>query len=340
MMRSSISTLSFFCTLSLLLAAMPNWVHAQWSLVRDGSVQVVESKKEAYYDVVVPSNLAFNKILLEIKGADGGWVEYNYEDRFNAERTMRVNGGEGAIVNASYSIGNSESQIPAGSILRFIIGNRGRNAKFNLLSQGGYGAGGGGGTAVLLSTDSGRNWSILLVAGGGGGAGIDIEKLDTHYNPGLPGLSGEEGREMKDARISTMSGGRRGSGGQASGSTGGGGGAFSPGQSAANQLFNGDAGWKEHTRFGEPLGGVGGFQDNYPSGGWGFGGGGAGAEGGGGGGGYSGGGAGTPGFGGRGGSSYVNTYTISPIEYFSQQNDNTNNSQDGWVKYKITPFNK
>lgn len=340
MKRSSILNIPFCLGAFIFLAIMPNLVFAQWNLISDGSVQIIEAKKEAYYDFVIPNDNRVYKILFELKGGDGGWVEYNYMDRFGTERTKRVNGGEGAIVNASYSAGMIESQMPAGSILRFIIGNRGQNAKFNLLSQGGYGAGGGGGTAILLSQDNGQNWSILLVAGGGGGAGIDIEKLDTHYNPGLPGLSSDEAIENKNSRISTMPGGRRGSGGEANGNTGAGGGAYGPGKSTNHQLFNGDAGWREHTRYGEPLGGVGGFQDNQPSGGWGFGGGGSGAQGGGGGGGYSGGGAGTPGYGGGGGSSYINTYALIPYEYSSRQNDNTNNSKDGWVKYKITPLNK
>lgn len=309
-------------------------VAQQW-LSADGEVHRIESKEQIYQDFLIPTLNETGRMSIEIEGADGGWIEYNYTDRFDNKRTKRIHGGEGATVNAVYSIGTAESQLPGGSVLRFMIGNRGCLAKYELLTKGGYGAGGGGGTAVLFSKNGGNTWNLLLVAGAGGGAAIDIEGLDTKYNPGLPGLSGDQKILKNNIRTQTSPGGKRGQGGMFSETTGGGGGAFSNGAYEDHALYYGNAGWVEFERMTEPLGGLGGSQEGCRDGGWGFGGGGSGCEGGGGGGGYSGGGAGKPGYGGEGGSSYVNIYSIQPVAYSTRQNSDTNNSSDGWAQYRI-----
>lgn len=141
---------------------------AQPLLIADGDVQTIEALEETYQDFIVPNDATFGQFNLEIEGADGGSIEYSYLGRFGAKRTQRVNGGEGA--SATYSVGKGSGQVSPGAILRFIIGNRGERAKFDLLSHGGYGA------------------------GGGGGAGVATKEIDTQYNPGLPGYSGDDGR--------------------------------------------------------------------------------------------------------------------------------------------------
>jgi hypothetical protein len=213
-----------------------------------------------------------------------------------------------------------------------IIGKRGQWAKYDLLSDGNFGAGGGGGTAILLSKDSGANWQILLVAAGGGGAGVQKVDGETNYHPGEPGLSSEYANNG-DLVQNTAQGGSYGSGGSSVGLSGGGGGAFSDGLHDKYNLNYGNAGWKDHKMFGQPLGGLGGTETGARNGGWGFGGGGSGFESGGGGGGYSGGGAGLPGFGGGGGGSFVDTISISAMHYSKKTNDETNNPGDGYVRY-------
>lgn len=310
---------------------------AQTFLKVNEMIHNIEALEETYQDFIIPENAAFREFNLEIEGADGGWIEYTYLDRFGTNRTQRVNGGEGATISATYTIGRNMGQIPPGSTLRFIIGNRGSWAKFDLLSHGGYGTGGGGGTAVLLSKDGGSNWLILMVAGGGGGAGVDTEEIDTQFNPGMPGASGDEGMGKTNSRNEAMPSGNRGSGGQSNKNTGGGGGAYEDGIHETGTLHYGNAGWKGHKLSGQPLGGLGGTQKGGYNGGWGFGGGGSGAEGGGGGGGYSGGGAGAPGFGGEGGTSYVDRFTVSPSGVLRKQNDDTNNPEHGRARYQFGP---
>lgn len=308
-------------------------------LIADENIQTILAQDERYQDFAVPEIPAgVDQLIIEAEGADGGWVEYTYYDRFNTKRTRRSNGGEGATVSAVYSLGNQHSQISPGDILRLIVGTRGKFSKFDLLTEGNYGAGGGGGTAVLLSKDGGGTWELLLVAGGGGGAGVRFLNLqdDLELNAGQPGCSEENGFGGNHHQLMMADGGLHGQGGHSNGRTGGGGGAYGDGEHNEGQLHYGNAGWKEKKLGEMPMGGLGGSPSQCQNGGWGFGGGGSGDNGGGGGGGYSGGGAGLEGFGGGGGGSYVNQVNIFPSDIGKTQNGNTNNSGDGFVRYKFT----
>ncbi len=320
----------------LAITAMSAWtVQAQTPMIANGEVQLVSAQKEVFHDLVVPKPDSLNLLILEAEGGDGGWIEYTYVDRFNTPRMQRVSAGEGATVSANYRIGTGLNEIPPGSILRMIVGNRGQWAKYDLLPDGDYGAGGGGGTAILISKDNGQKWEILMVAGGGGGAGVHKNATEIKYYAGLPGSSAENG-VGGDPLSMMVQGGARGEGGQSSQQTGGGGGAYTDGQHQDGILIYGNAGWKDYNLSKQPLGGVGGIQDSLRDGGWGFGGGGSGATSGGGGGGYSGGGAGLPGYSGGGGGSFINTNTTHPANYSKQQNSDTNNPDDGYVRYLFT----
>lgn len=315
-------------------SAVSSMLHAQAVLQADGQIHTVNSKKELFQDFVVPGADSFGRLILEVEGADGGWIEYMYKDRFNVERTQRVNAGEGATVSASYPIGTGLGAVPAGAIIRMIIGTKGQWAKYDLLPDGYYGAGAGGGSAILLSTDGGSSWQILMVAAGGGGAGVQKQSGEIKFNPGLPGSSAENGIGG-ERTLGAAAGGTFGSGGESVGNTGGGGGAYADGMHAAGTLYYGNAGWKDHKLSGQPLGGLGGTATAGRNGGYGFGGGGSGAEGGGGGGGFSGGGGGMPGYGGGGGGSFVATSVLVASNILKQENGNTNNPDDGYVRYQF-----
>lgn len=105
------------------------------SLITDGEVQTVNAAGEQYIDYFIPEKPDFDQLILEAVGADGGWIEYQYYDHFKSVRSKRVNGGEGAMVTATYLVGLGRS-IPPGSILRFVIGNRGHWAKYDHLNNG------------------------------------------------------------------------------------------------------------------------------------------------------------------------------------------------------------
>ena len=305
-------------------------------LITDGKVQTVLANGERFVDYFVPEQADGDQLILEVVGADGGWIEYQYHDHFETVRTKRVNGGEGAMATAIYSVGRGRS-IPPGAILRFVIGNRGHWAKYDLLNSGGYGGGGGGGTAILISKDSGTTWAILMVAGGGGGGAVRFPdgRNEMEWNAGYPGASTENGLGGQHYRDLMAKGGEQGRGGHSNERTGGGGGAFDDGVHTQGVLYHGTAGWKDYRLNGQPLGGLGGIDKEGHQGGWGFGGGGSGLEGGGGGGGYSGGGAGMQGYGGGGGGSFVNKTGFFPDKVEVIENGNTNNTGDGYIRYKF-----
>lgn len=307
---------------------------SQRSMITDGSVNIIEADLESYQDYIIPADISTGLLNLEAEGADGGWIEYNFYDRFKTSRTHRVNGGEGATISATFEIGTGLGQIPPGSIFRFVIGNRGQKEKIDLIPDEGIGAGGGGGTGVLLSKDDGNSWHLIMVASGGGGGGIKILREEVKSYSGSPGSSEEFPTKSSPTR-QIATGGVRGGGGHAFESTGGGGGAFEDGIHEQGVLSYGNAGWKER-RFGSaPLGGLGGTQKNGRDGGWGFGGGGSGNRGGGGAGGYDGGGGGHPGIGGGGGSSYVEKNIVKTINVSKRQNEDTDNPGHGFIRYQF-----
>lgn len=322
-----------FCSMAISTVAQENY----WSFLNSGSVQTVNANGAQFMDHLIPDQPDFDKLILEAVGADGGWIEYQYHDHFQTLRSKRVSGGEGATVTATYAVGPGLS-IPPGSILRFVIGNRGHWAKYDLLNSGGAGAGGGGGTAILLSKDEGLSWTILMVAGGGGGGGVRFQegRDELELNAGQPGASTEEGSGGQHHRFSMAKEGVRGEGGYSFKTTGGGGGAYQDAPHVQGILIHGNAGWENHQMGEEPLGGLGGIQEDnrHSAGGWGFGGGGAGLEGGGGGGGYSGGGAGMLGYGGGGGGSYINQAIPLLTNTEKVKNGITNNTGDGYIRYK------
>ncbi|MCB0524581.1 MAG: hypothetical protein H6576_18300 [Lewinellaceae bacterium] len=312
---------------------------SQTTLLLDSQPQLVLSGDEQFQDFIIPKNDSLNQLILEAKGADGGWIEYTYKDRFNAIRTQRVQAGEGATVSAVYSIGTGLGEIPPLSTLRMLVGKRGEWSKHDLLTPGQYGGGGGGGTAILISKDRGTSWQILMVAGGGGGAGVQFMNGQLTNRPGIP-ASDEEYGSAGDTQNPTATPGKRGYGGGSVNMSGGGGGAYSDGEHLSGVLYYGNAGWKDAKLASEPLGGLGGIQEKTRKGGWGFGGGGSGDLGGGGGGGYSGGGAAQPGNGGGGGGSYLNQIAFRPMTSSKQQNDYTKNPGDGYIRYMLMKKNQ
>ncbi|MCB0573258.1 MAG: hypothetical protein KDC61_01680, partial [Saprospiraceae bacterium] len=256
-----------------LLAALT--ARAQPFLTFTGGIQQVLPDEEKYHDFLVPESDSARQLILELKGADGGWIEYTYIDRFNEQRTQRVNAGEGATISTTYRIGTGIGEIPPGATIRMVIGKRGQWAKYDLLPDGKFGAGGGGGTAILMSRGQSSAWQILMVAGAGAGAGVQKMGDQIKYYPGQAGNSDEYsyGNSHPDK---IAEGGTSGGGGKSVETSGGGGGAYGNGEHQLGELHYGNAGWKDRNLSGEPLGGIGGTQAGCRNGGWGFGGGGSG----------------------------------------------------------------
>ncbi|MEL7118692.1 MAG: hypothetical protein AAFO07_04605, partial [Bacteroidota bacterium] len=245
--------------------------YGQADLIDDGA-RHTDSWHGKRYDFYIPSDPFLSYVTFELRGADGGWGKV--DDCISG-------GGNGATVTFDIKIGTEEGEVPPGTLIRFIVGEKGddyglRGHDFTGLASGA----GGGGTAVLANIDD--EWVILGVAGGGGGAYQGM--LFSACIDSRPGEGGRAGTSGGDSTGDySADGGSNGQGGEGGGDktfdwsdySGGGGGAFSEG-TGNNQLDNDTqelAGKK-----GLNTGGNGGVSSRT-SGGWGFGGGGAGDQG-------------------------------------------------------------
>lgn len=123
----------------------------------------------SYRDFIIPDGQEGHPLFLEAQGGDGGKVNFSYDT--NKEGV----GGGGAELEAKFMIGSGPNQIPVGSRIRFIVGQKGQSHTNNGENIK-HGAGGGGATGVLFlppnltpSTARPEDWVLLMVAGGGGG---------------------------------------------------------------------------------------------------------------------------------------------------------------------------
>ncbi|MCB0533607.1 MAG: hypothetical protein KDD14_15515 [Saprospiraceae bacterium] len=275
-----------------------------------------------YRDFIIPEDVEYSQIKFFANGGDGG--ERRVNPPVGSGCTGR--GGKGAEMTATFAIGCGANQIPPGSVIRFVVGERGGS----LNSLAAKGAGGGGGTGILYRAPDDCNWNILVVAGGGGGGyggyGGVCDKSD-----GKPAETGDDGSGGKGS--SSGSGGNNGNGGNKGANfAGGGGGTYGNGENLGCSNGSGFGGGKK----GAYEGGDGGQDENSVcsgrNGGFGFGGGGLGDTAGGGGGGYSGGGAGGATGGGGGGGSYINAMKVSENK---EGGGDTNDPDDGYATYQF-----
>lgn len=282
-----------------------------------------------YQDFKVPNDF-LGVVYFRMFGGDGGFA------KVQADGTCTGNGGSGAEIYQELVVGNGPDEIPPGSTIRFIVGQRGDNHGTN----GGCAycsrsAGGGGGTGILVKIDD--EWTILSVAGGGGGGYAKVFNgfCAGDTSNGLSANTSEDGAGL-DGPFSGADGGTDGNGGgggsnvESLSNSGGGGGVKSAGYDSYEEDDSGQAGWENYPN-GEPTGGVGGSSSTQ--GGFGFGGGGGGGSAGGGGGGYSGGGGGRNERSGGGGGSWINPdYSL---DYSIRADPPTGDTKNGYVQYRL-----
>ncbi len=296
--------------------------------------------KASYKDYTIPFVQDGTKLKFDLKGGDGGKVIL--EGKRNAD------GGRGAILNATFSVGESDSSLRQGGVVRFIVGYKGNSKKTEKDSPFKAG-GGGGGTAVLyknpgaissdcilpttdltvanISYDDNKEdncWVILTVAGGGGGgmAGQNNNASHSHGNAATI--------EAKAVSEGGTAGKKRGGSGAGYESV-----SDSPYKDGRPGKLTGDIG--------------GGHEKNAGKGGQGYGGGGSGAGGkgdpgngekyrraaGGGGGGFRGGAGGYINRGGAGGYNFFSSDVLRKnTELFDKKG--TVNPKNGYIKYTLS----
>lgn len=336
----------------LLLIMAIGWHTAFGQNLNDNGNEHFVDYNGGFRDLVIPNNPAIQRISFKLKGGDGGLARVNilgvtgfnfltFTPIIEIVDVSQRSGGQGANIQATFPVGNGVGQIPLGSTIRFVVGERGQNGVSDAnwpTTVGLEYAGGGGGTAVLMRAPSATQFSLLAVAGGGGGATIGRVPAEVGQN-GQGGRTETNGGNGGGDLTDFGAGGANGLGGGANFVlTGGGGGAFTPGTGiVCNTSFFGQGG------AGLQTGGSGGSSGSCVSlpwrrGGFGFGGGGAATAaltvaGGGGGGGYSGGGGGgTAGGGGGGGSFIASTRTSAQ----SAAGGTTSNPTNGNIIYSVT----
>ena len=359
--RNAFSKRMYTISLLVFLLTAFNQTTAQ---INDDGLQHGVEYSGSFIDQVVPNNPLITKIRFTLSGADGGAAILNIGQTvpiigFQTAFTYTAGGGNGAVVNGTFGVGSGPEQIPPGSTIRFIVGQKGVTGQDNIsvltgAATGSEYGGGGGGTAVLLRRPGSTVWTLLGVAGGGGGAYQGVVSAVPFGDEGGAGEESENGANGGGVG-DYGEGGNSGNGGGANigyyplTPTGaGGGGRFNRGHGMLTYVDVGSGNITDEYKFGEggegapggsDVGGYGGYQELQPTGlfgfrngGFGYGGGGAGAGIGGGGGGYSGGGAGGLFAGGGGGGSYLNgireTGNVS-----GGGSDNT--PDEGFVTYQV-----
>ncbi|MCB0542919.1 MAG: hypothetical protein KDC70_05360, partial [Saprospiraceae bacterium] len=276
----------------------------------------------SYLDYIIPENVEYSQITLAAVGGDGGEHKVNLPVGGCTGR-----GGKGASILATFNIGCGSNQIPPGSVIRFIVGEKG----VGINNVGIEGAGGGGGTGIIYKAPGECDWNILIVAAGGGGGYASGVCDKSDGKPGETGTSGSNGKGN-----SSGNGGNNGDGGTVGANwAGAGGGAYSNGQEIGcgpgpNWGGGKKGAWEGGEGGQDGTGACGSGRD----GGYGFGGGGLGDASGGGGGGYSGGGSGGSGGGGGGGGSYVSPMAVAGSVTFDGGGD-TGDPDDGVAAYQF-----
>ncbi|WP_422105431.1 BspA family leucine-rich repeat surface protein [Winogradskyella sp.] len=300
--------------LIFVLFLIANTIQAQSNdFIDDGEIQMVAYPEgtdnpawDAVKDFTVPSALEGRFIDFTVQGGDGSlWHEcmsYN-----GCDRDDQNGGGEGVTITMRVGIGSGPNEIPVGSTIRMILGQKG--------DEDWKGAGGTGlAFRRPFAVPGESRWVILAVAGGGGGG-----SRQNTARPGRADTAGYWGR-------GTATNANNGFGGE-------------DGRSNDDDYAKGGRGYlnslSDFHEIGEPVGSFG-----RGGGTFGFGGGGApvtnsNGTAGGGGGGYSGGGGGklTNFHAGGGGGSWINEdYAISSS---MTENGTTTNPDHGYIEYLL-----
>ncbi|MCB0535361.1 MAG: ricin-type beta-trefoil lectin domain protein, partial [Saprospiraceae bacterium] len=267
-MKKSAVKIKFIAMLALFLLAIvlpkikaQTYYNNSGQLLADGYRYTVPYQNKSYLDLTIPPSTEGQYLYLRLEGADGGRFRRSTSHKWSP-------GGEGATVVLVVEIGSGLGQVPVGSTLRFIAGEKGGENSTSGTDY--HGAGSGGGTGLAFK-GPGQNdkWQLLAVAGAGSGG---LGNCCTWEIAGKPG----GGIVATQPSLST------GVGGNVLNSywaakvdlSGAGGGAFSQGESmtagAWPTAHGGSPGWPGGPDNGAPTGGNGGENS-----GWGFGGGGS-----------------------------------------------------------------
>ncbi|NRB48634.1 MAG: T9SS type A sorting domain-containing protein [Saprospiraceae bacterium] len=316
-------TINSYCWLFLLLLNTV-WLQAQTNLPINQTTTISTLTSN---DFQVP--VGIESLTVEVRGADGGHARLD-----GGTCDVRVRGGQGATMKATFAIGNGSNELRPGGLLRVFAGRAGQTDESGCapIPVGRYGAGGGS-SAILYQApgETSTRWDLLAVAGGGGGG--------ARTAAGITDRTGKGGQAVEDGGgTSGSAGGKNGSCGSSSDNGYGGAGinclgSDEKGYRMVEAIFGGSNGFVVELKdnsFATETGGKTGIQ---PIGGDGFTGGAVGAGGGGGGGGFSGGAGSSTWQGGGGGSYIAPNFSSTEVERLAgNQGGATNFPSQGFVR--------
>ena len=172
MQKVNFLTYGPFPVLLILLIFCPLFLNSQSNLVIGQTQNVAPGLPSDY---TIPP-LA-GDVVVTLRGGDGGGIRFS---GLFCETT--VEGGSGAIVNATFEVGFAPGQLQPGGTIRAMVGQKGwSDSKACGSGEASY-AGGGGSTAILYlppgANATGINWRLLAVAGAGGGASRPSSGID------------------------------------------------------------------------------------------------------------------------------------------------------------------
>ncbi len=316
-------TINSYCWLFLLLLNTV-WLQAQTNLPINQTTTISTLTSN---DFQIP--VGIESLTVEVRGADGGHARLD-----GGTCDVRVRGGQGATMKATFAIGNGSNELRPGGLLRVFAGRAGQTDESGCapIPVGRYGAGGGS-SAILYQApgETSTRWGLLAVAGGGGGG--------ARTAAGITDRTGKGGQAVEDGGdTSGSAGGKNGNCGSSSDNGYGGAGinclgSDEKGYRMVEAVFGGSNGFAVELKdnsFATETGGTTGIQ---PIGGDGFTGGAVGAGGGGGGGGFSGGAGSSTWQGGGGGSYIAPNFTSTEVERLAgNQGGATNFPSQGFVR--------
>ncbi|MEL7120962.1 MAG: HYR domain-containing protein, partial [Bacteroidota bacterium] len=142
-------------------------------------------------DYTIPTGI--NSLTFTIKGGDGG-------DAYLKGGTcdIRMRGGAGATVTATFEIGTADDQLQAGGTLRVFVGRKGGTEQTRCAPIPVTVTGSGGGSSAILYLPPGKSstateWFLLAEAGAGGGGARPLANV---FRSGQGGNQSESGRNV------------------------------------------------------------------------------------------------------------------------------------------------
>ena len=157
-----------------------------WQVINFVDVRILPAQTTHQYSggiykhFKIPADTPYDRVEFRVKGGNGGYAQVEVDYCLGGDdKNILQNGGSGAKVVATYSIGTGSSEIPPGSEIGIVVGQAGDDhyelsdcsKGFACACPGRHATGGGGGGSSVII------YEPLPVPGPGSGPGLRISRL-------------------------------------------------------------------------------------------------------------------------------------------------------------------